>query len=125
MIKLKGLRWWIIGLIGLATIINYIDRNALAVMWPDISKDLGMDKSDYANIVSIFMIAYEKILFDRRPDLVVVVGDVNSTLLKYPDMSNFGSSSIADPARPSISTLAAEILVLVSQALRHSNIMYQ
>jgi len=58
MIKLKGLRWWIIGLIGLATIINYIDRNALAVMWPDISKDLGMDKSDYANIVSIFMIAY-------------------------------------------------------------------
>ena len=27
--KVKGLRWWIIGLIALATIINYIDLNAL------------------------------------------------------------------------------------------------
>lgn len=56
--KLKGLRWWIIALIGLATIINYIDRNALAVMWPGISQDLGMDKTQYATIVSCFTIAY-------------------------------------------------------------------
>ena len=28
--KIKGLRWWIIGLVCLATIINYIDRSALA-----------------------------------------------------------------------------------------------
>ena len=27
--KVKGLRWWIIGLIALATIINYIDRSAM------------------------------------------------------------------------------------------------
>ncbi|GAH51080.1 unnamed protein product, partial [marine sediment metagenome] len=27
-------------------------------MWPRISDELGMDKSDYANIVSLFMIAY-------------------------------------------------------------------
>jgi ACS family hexuronate transporter-like MFS transporter len=56
--KVKGLRWWIIGLIGLATIINYIDRNALAVMWPGISHDLGMDKAQYAFIVSCFTITY-------------------------------------------------------------------
>jgi ACS family hexuronate transporter-like MFS transporter len=54
----KGLRWWIIGLIGLATIINYIDRNALAIMWPAISKDLEMSEQQYAFIVSVFMIAY-------------------------------------------------------------------
>jgi ACS family hexuronate transporter-like MFS transporter len=42
--QLRGLRWWIIGLIGLATIINYIDRNALAIMWPAISRDLGMSE---------------------------------------------------------------------------------
>jgi ACS family hexuronate transporter-like MFS transporter len=56
--KLKGLRWWIIALIGLATIINYIDRSTLAVMWPSISSDLGMTKSDYAIILNVFMIAY-------------------------------------------------------------------
>ena len=56
--KVKGLRWWIIGLIFLATVINYIDRSSLALMWPSISEDLGMDKSDYALILNIFMIAY-------------------------------------------------------------------
>lgn len=30
--KVKGLRWWIIGLIFLATVINYIDRSALGIM---------------------------------------------------------------------------------------------
>ena len=56
--KIKGLRWWIIGLVCLATVINYIDRSALGIMWPDISKDLGMDKNDYALILNIFLVAY-------------------------------------------------------------------
>ena len=56
--KIKGLRWWIIGLIALATVINYIDRSALAIMWPGISKDLGMTDSDYAIILNVFMVAY-------------------------------------------------------------------
>ncbi len=56
--KIKGLRWWIIGLVCLATIINYIDRSALSIMWPDISKDLDMSKNDYALILNIFLVAY-------------------------------------------------------------------
>ncbi|MEL6537281.1 MAG: MFS transporter [Bacteroidota bacterium] len=56
--KLKGLRWWILGLVFLATVINYIDRGALGTMWPSISEDLGMDKNDYAIIINIFMISY-------------------------------------------------------------------
>lgn len=56
--KVKGLRWWIIGLIGLATVINYIDRSTLAMMWPSISEDLGMTKNDYAIILNVFMVAY-------------------------------------------------------------------
>ncbi|MGM5470633.1 MFS transporter [Flavobacteriaceae bacterium LMO-SS05] len=56
--KIKGLRWWIIGLIGLATVINYIDRSALAIMWPGISEDLGLTKSDYGLILNVFMVAY-------------------------------------------------------------------
>ncbi|MEZ4903359.1 MAG: hypothetical protein R2822_17150 [Spirosomataceae bacterium] len=52
--KIKGLRWWIIALIAIATVINYIDRNALAVMWPGISKDLQLDKEQYAFVISSF-----------------------------------------------------------------------
>lgn len=55
---MRNLRWMVIGLIGLATVINYIDRNALAVMWPAVSKEIGADKSDYALLVTMFMLAY-------------------------------------------------------------------
>ena len=56
--KLKGLRWWIIGLIFIATVINYIDRTAFALLWPEMGKDLGMDKTDYALMLNIFMVTY-------------------------------------------------------------------
>jgi ACS family hexuronate transporter-like MFS transporter len=56
--KIKGLRWWIITLIGVATIINYIDRAALSIMWPAMGKDLDMNDGDYALILNMFMIAY-------------------------------------------------------------------
>ncbi len=59
--KLPNLRWVIIGLIALATVINYIDRSALAMMFPGekgIGKTLGLSKDDYALILNIFMVAY-------------------------------------------------------------------
>ncbi|MCY3689084.1 MAG: MFS transporter [Gammaproteobacteria bacterium] len=52
------LRWIVVSLVAIATVINYIDRNALAIMWPAISEDLGMDLNDYALIVSFFMVGY-------------------------------------------------------------------
>ncbi|MGB5470558.1 MAG: MFS transporter [Woeseiaceae bacterium] len=56
---MKGkLRWLIVSLVALATIINYIDRGALAVLWPEISADLGMTKTDYAIIINVFTFAY-------------------------------------------------------------------
>ena len=56
---MKGkLRWVIVSLVALATIINYIDRGALAVLWPEISADLGMTKTDYAIIINVFTFAY-------------------------------------------------------------------
>lgn len=60
--KVKGLRWWIIGLIGLATIINYIDRSAINIMWPYIYREFGIadsgSKEALALITTFFMIAY-------------------------------------------------------------------
>ncbi|MDD7887520.1 MFS transporter [Flavivirga sp. 57AJ16] len=58
MVKIKGLRWWIITLICIATVINYIDRTAFGVMWPEMGKDLGMDEADYAIMLNVFMITY-------------------------------------------------------------------
>jgi ACS family hexuronate transporter-like MFS transporter len=56
--KINGLRWWIISLVCIATIINYIDRSALGIMWPAMSEDLGLTKEDYAWIINIFTITY-------------------------------------------------------------------
>jgi MFS transporter, ACS family, hexuronate transporter len=56
--NVRGLRWVVIGLIGIATVINYVDRSSLAIMWPSISKDLNLTKDQYATIVATFMIAY-------------------------------------------------------------------
>ncbi|GGB61148.1 MFS transporter [Shewanella inventionis] len=56
--KLNHLRWLVVSLVAIATVINYIDRSALAIMWPGIAEDLGLDKNDYANIITVFMISY-------------------------------------------------------------------
>lgn len=62
--KLKGLRWWVIALIALATVVNYIDRQALGVLWPDIAPDLFPDATEdgrkviYAQISVIFVFSY-------------------------------------------------------------------
>ena len=56
--KVKGLRWWIIVLIFIATVINYIDRTAFALLWPEMGEDLGMKNSDYAFMYNMFLAAY-------------------------------------------------------------------
>ncbi|SFS75765.1 MFS transporter [Lutibacter maritimus] len=62
--KVKGLRWVIIGLIFLATVINYIDRSALSIMWGgedidgSIAQSLGLTKYHYGLISNVFMVAY-------------------------------------------------------------------
>lgn len=44
--QIKNLRWWVIGLVALATVINYIDRQALSVLWPFMGKEIYPDYSD-------------------------------------------------------------------------------
>ena len=65
-------RWLIVALIAIATVINYIDRNALAVMWPQISKDVGATKEDYALLVTVFMLFYAagQFVFGRLFDII-------------------------------------------------------
>lgn len=56
--RIRGLRWWIIVLVFLAAVSNYIDRQTLSVLAPTIQADLGMDDRDYANVVNLFLLAY-------------------------------------------------------------------
>ena len=54
----RGLRWWIIILVFLAAVLNYVDRQTFAALAPTIQHDLGLDDRDYGNIVNFFLLAY-------------------------------------------------------------------
>ncbi len=56
--KLRGLRWWIVGLIFLATLINYIDRLTISVLAPVITRDLGLTNTEFGGILTWFLLAY-------------------------------------------------------------------
>jgi MFS transporter, ACS family, hexuronate transporter len=56
--KLRGLRWWIVGLIFLATLINYIDRLTISVLAPVITRDLHLTNTEFGGIVTWFLLAY-------------------------------------------------------------------
>jgi ACS family hexuronate transporter-like MFS transporter len=62
--KINGLRWWVIALVCLATVINYIDRQSLNVLWPTMAKELYPDLSDFdhkqmfATISVVFVFSY-------------------------------------------------------------------
>ncbi|MFO0842589.1 MAG: MFS transporter [Gemmataceae bacterium] len=51
-------RWWVCGLLLMATMINYMDRLTLNLLAKYILEDLGLDKGDYATIESGFALAF-------------------------------------------------------------------
>lgn len=56
--KLPGLRWWIVSLIFLATLINYIDRLTISVLASEITRDLHLSNTEFGGIVTWFLLAY-------------------------------------------------------------------
>src|SRR5262245_43098796 len=57
-IKVPRLRWLIIGLIFLATLINYIDRLTVSVLAPVITEALKLSNLEYASLGTWFLLAY-------------------------------------------------------------------
>jgi MFS transporter, ACS family, aldohexuronate transporter len=57
-VKVRGLRWLVVGLVFLATVINYIDRQTVSVLKTSISQDLGLTNEHYAAIQSCFLVLY-------------------------------------------------------------------
>jgi len=76
--KITNLRWWVIALIALATVINYIDRQALVVLWPSIAGDLYPDKSAdehkeiyaFLSVIFIFSYAFGQAIFGKIFDWI-------------------------------------------------------
>lgn len=56
------MRWYIAGLLMLATTINYVDRQVLSVAQPVLRQKLGFTSFDYGNITTCFLVAYGAML---------------------------------------------------------------
>jgi len=54
MIKIRGLRWWMISLVMLGSIVNYLTRSTLAVAAPTLLKELHITEQQYSWIVGAF-----------------------------------------------------------------------
>ena len=54
----RGLRWWIAGLIFLATLINFLNRLTIAVLGPVITAQLHLSNSEFAGLTTVFLVAY-------------------------------------------------------------------
>jgi ACS family hexuronate transporter-like MFS transporter len=57
-IRIPRLRWLIIGLVFLATLINYIDRLTVSVLAPVITEALKLSNLQYASLGTWFLLAY-------------------------------------------------------------------
>jgi ACS family hexuronate transporter-like MFS transporter len=55
---IKGLRWWIVGLLVLGMIFNYLARSSLAVAAPTLTEKLHLTTQQYSYVVTAFQAAY-------------------------------------------------------------------
>ena len=55
--RLWGLRWWMMGLLMVGSIINYLTRSTLGVAAPTLLKDLNIAEQQYSWIISAFQVA--------------------------------------------------------------------
>jgi ACS family hexuronate transporter-like MFS transporter len=70
--KVRGLRWWIAGLLLIATLISYIDRLTLSILAPAICDDLHLTNLQYAGINVWFLLAYSfgQAIFGKLQDRI-------------------------------------------------------
>jgi ACS family hexuronate transporter-like MFS transporter len=51
-------RWTVCAMLFFATTVNYLDRQVLSLLAPDLSRQFGWSNSDYANITAVFQFVY-------------------------------------------------------------------
>ncbi len=55
---IRGLRWYIVGMLCFASELNYLDRQTLSVLAQTIQDELHITTMEYANITSAFLVSY-------------------------------------------------------------------
>lgn len=58
MLNKGNLRWWIIGLVTLGTILNYLARSTLSVAAPTLKEEFSMSTEEYSWVVLAFQASY-------------------------------------------------------------------
>src|SRR5262245_10000599 len=56
--QLRNLRWFIAGLLALATALNYLDRQSFPVVVGEIKKEIPLTDAEYSRLTSLFLLAY-------------------------------------------------------------------
>ncbi|MGF6190283.1 MFS transporter [Serratia sp. 2723] len=56
--KIKGLRWYMIGLVTIGTVLGYLTRNAMSVAAPTLEGSLGITTQQYSYIVAAYSACY-------------------------------------------------------------------
>ncbi|WP_038930793.1 MFS transporter [Yersinia pestis] len=56
--KIKGLRWYMIALVTVGTILGYLTRNAIAVAAPTLQEQLHITTQQYSYIIAAYSAAY-------------------------------------------------------------------
>jgi ACS family hexuronate transporter-like MFS transporter len=56
--KIRHLRWWIGGLLALATALSYLDRQSFPIVVSEVRKEIPISSADYGLLNSHFLIAY-------------------------------------------------------------------
>lgn len=56
--KIAGLRWWIIGIVMLGTVLNYLTRSSLAAAAPTLKDQLHITTEQYSYILAVFQGCY-------------------------------------------------------------------
>jgi ACS family hexuronate transporter-like MFS transporter len=56
--KIKNLRWWIVGMLTIVTVVNYLDRSCLAVTAPVLKKLYSINEQQFSYIIMAFQISY-------------------------------------------------------------------
>ncbi|AMG59762.1 MFS transporter [Pantoea vagans] len=55
---IKNLRWWMLGMFLLGVTVNYITRNSLGILAPELKTSLNMTTEQYSWVVAAFQLAY-------------------------------------------------------------------
>jgi len=75
--KIKGLRWYIVGLLCLATALNYLDRQTLSVLAKTIMEQLHISEMQYSYFTFAFLLSYT-IMYAVSGRLVDILGSRKS-----------------------------------------------